>query len=46
MMLNVGCTYIQRFAMHRIRIPLGVSDAWIWSRGKTKVEDRANPIIK
>ena len=28
------------------RIPLGISDAWMWSRGKTKVEDQANPIIK
>ena len=28
------------------RIPLGVSDAWMWSRGKTKVEDQANPTIK
>lgn len=28
------------------RIPLGISDAWMWSRGATKVEDEANPIIK
>jgi len=28
------------------RIPLGISDAWMWSRGKTKKEDRECPHIK
>jgi hypothetical protein len=28
------------------RIPLGISDAWMWSRGKTKQEDPEKPLIK
>lgn len=28
------------------RIPLGISDAWMWSRGKTKKEDQETPTIK
>jgi len=28
------------------RIPLGISDAWMWARGKTKEEDQKNLIIK
>jgi len=28
------------------RIPLGISDAWMWSRGKTKKEDQERPLIK
>ncbi len=28
------------------RIPLGISDAWMWSRGESKAKDLENPIIK
>ena len=28
------------------RIPLGVTDAWMWARGKTKKEDQKKPAIK
>jgi len=28
------------------RIPLGISDAWMWARGKSKAEDQNNPTIK
>jgi len=28
------------------RIPLGISDAWMWSRGKTKADDQEKPTIK
>jgi len=28
------------------RIPLGIIDAWMWSRGKTKKEDQESPLIK
>ncbi|HIG65516.1 MAG TPA: hypothetical protein EYQ43_08190 [Methyloprofundus sp.] len=28
------------------RIFLGIRYAWMWSRGKTKLEDETNPIIK
>ena len=28
------------------RIPLGISDAWMWSRGKTKKEDQEQATIK
>jgi hypothetical protein len=28
------------------RIPLGISDAWMWSRGKTKKEDQECALIK
>jgi len=28
------------------RIPLGISDAWMWARGNSKEEDQNNPTIK
>ena len=28
------------------RIPLGISDAWMWARKKSKEEDQNNPTIK
>jgi len=28
------------------RLPLGISDAWMWARGKSKAEDQNNPTIK
>lgn len=28
------------------RIPLGITDAWMWSRGKTKKEDQDNGTVK
>lgn len=28
------------------RLPLGITDSWMWARGETKTEDKANPDIK
>ena len=28
------------------RLPLGITDAWMWSRGLTKAADQANPDVK
>lgn len=42
---NAVCTCIQPCALPPDRLPLGVTDSWMWSRGLNKAADQANPDV-